>query len=144
MREVRLYIDSLDNAPAAIVSMDMPSGGWDSYNTYSAEITETITGKHTVYVVFNGGKNLNWYGFDQDVKETPEVPEQPTATPAPTATPVPTTEPASTATPTPTTSAQNNTDNNDNSGSNTGLIVGIVIAVVVIGGAIAFVALRKK
>jgi len=133
-KSIKLYIDSLDNPVAADVVVENfgKDGGWQAYETYSADITESITGKHTVYIVIDGGANYNWFGFDA-VKETEpvatEAPEA-TATTAPTSTPVPTPEPVVTPAP------------EEKGGSNAW--IWIIVAVVVVGGVGGFIVVKNK
>jgi|GEM_PF-448169 len=73
-------------------TLSVPStGSWDSYQDLSCNVS-SITGIHSVYLVFGGAVNIDWFTFNQIA----------TVTNTPTATPTPTPIPTSTSTPVPT------------------------------------------
>jgi hypothetical protein len=52
-----------------IATASVPStGGWQSWQTFNAPVTTTVSGTHTLYVEFSGSNssgilNLNWFQF---------------------------------------------------------------------------------
>ncbi len=71
---IELRLDSLTGD--LIGTCDVPgTGGWQTWQTMSCNITET-TGVHDLYLVFKGGGgflfNINWWQFNVDSVETEE------------------------------------------------------------------------
>lgn len=66
--DIDIFLDSIGTEPAATVHFS-GSGSWSTWNDISANI-KTITGRHTVYLVFRGGDgyllNLNKFVFGKE------------------------------------------------------------------------------
>ncbi len=65
---VEFFLDSMTGTPIATATV-APTGGWQTWQTISAPITASITGTHTLYVVFTGSNstgilNMNWFQFE--------------------------------------------------------------------------------
>lgn len=61
--EVRL--DKEDGTVIATVAV-APTGGWEEWQTFTAPVTASVSGKHDIYLVFKGLKgsrlfNLDWW-----------------------------------------------------------------------------------
>lgn len=59
--EVRL--DSPDGQVIANVNVE-PTGGWEEWETFSAQIKDGVTGKHDLYFLFKGLKGCKLFNFD--------------------------------------------------------------------------------
>lgn len=59
--EVRL--DAPDGKMIANVAVT-PTGGWEEWETFNANITEEVSGKHDVYFMFKGLKGPKLFNFD--------------------------------------------------------------------------------
>jgi glucosylceramidase len=59
------YLDNMTSTPIATVTLPV-TNGWQTWTTATAPVTGA-TGKHTLYVVFNGAtpsiSNVNWFQF---------------------------------------------------------------------------------
>lgn len=55
------YLDAPTGTPIATVTLPVTSG-WQNWETVSANVAGA-SGVHTLYVVFSGGSNVNWYQF---------------------------------------------------------------------------------
>jgi len=101
---IRLIFDSLENPVAAEINVTLPGGtGWQNYDTYSADITEPVTGKHRVFIILDGNMNLNWVGFDESEPPVGQAVVSPVPTPTiASAEPTPTVATVATPGPTPT------------------------------------------
>lgn len=71
---VQIRLDAVDGTKIAEVKVT-PSGDWDTYTTSSAQLTDTdgLVGTHDVYVLINGGMNLNYIEFTGDTTESEEA-----------------------------------------------------------------------
>jgi glucosylceramidase len=66
---VQFFLDSMTGTPIATASVPS-TGGWQTWQTFSAPLTTTVSGTHTLYVVFTGSNssgilNINWFQFEQ-------------------------------------------------------------------------------
>lgn len=60
---VQIRLDAVDGTKIAEAKVT-PSGDWDTYTTVSADVTEDVeVGTHDVYVLINGGMNINFVEF---------------------------------------------------------------------------------
>lgn len=138
---VQIRLDAVDGTKIAELKLTA-SGDWNEYVDNATDLltTDGVTGTHDVYVLINGGMNLNWIQFTEgEETEAPEesasAPEESESAPeeseskqesAPEATAQPTQVPA------------------EESGSNTVVIVVVVVVVVAVVAAIAVVMMKKK
>ncbi len=61
---LEVYIDSLEGQLICMAN-NTATGGWNNYQTFHFPITEEVTGKHDVYIVFKSITNLNWFSFNK-------------------------------------------------------------------------------
>ena len=54
-------LDQLDGVPLASVSTPN-TGGWQQWTTISSSVSN-VQGVHTIYAIFHGAQNLNWFQF---------------------------------------------------------------------------------
>ena len=78
--QVYVYVDNMDNTPAAMIDISETGSDWKTYKTVSADLKPTISsGSHTIYLKFvnNGGNvaNVDWFQFTKYVETT--TPEEP-------------------------------------------------------------------
>ncbi|MGF7143071.1 hypothetical protein HNQ56_001493 [Anaerotaenia torta] len=134
---VQIRLDAVDGSKIAEKQIEA-SGNWDTYITVPAELinTDGIQGTHDVYLLINGGMNINWFEFTGTAAA-----EEPTAEP----TLEPTLEPTANPTAVPTEApSEPVTAPAQESGSNTMVIVVIVVVAVAAIGAVAFVVVKNK
>jgi len=131
---VTVKLDSIDGPTIAEVPV-VATGEWQTFTTNTVDLQnkDAITGTHDVFVLINGGMNVNWISFDGgEVAEVVEVVE-PTVEP--------TAEPTAEVTEEPSEPATSN--HVDSSSNKPVIIVIIVIAVAVVAGVLVF-AVKKK
>ena len=136
---VQIRLDAVDGTKIAEVKVTS-SGDWDTYVDNAADLltTDGVTGTHDVYVLINGGMNLNWIDFT--ASEEADAPEE-SSEPEPEQSQPDTTddskEEASDETP-------EDKGEEKESGSNTTVIIVVVVVVVVVAAAAAVVVMQKK
>ena len=60
---IELHIDSLGGQE--LVRLDVPAtGGWEAWQTLTADLTSIATGTHDLYIVFTGRKGPKLFNFD--------------------------------------------------------------------------------
>lgn len=58
------------------------TGGWQTWNSYHADLTEKITGIQDIYIMFtNGNMNMNWLKFNQGLAPENPIPPTPPTNP---------------------------------------------------------------
>jgi len=86
--KIEIRLDSVDGKKVGEVALPI-ANGWGEYNLAEANLTETVTGTHKVYIVMKGSTNENfWYianidyveFFEAEASQQPdtEEPNQPT------------------------------------------------------------------
>lgn len=140
---VQIRLDAVDGTKIAELKI-ASSGSWDEYidNTTELLTTDGVAGTHDVYVLINGGMNLNWIEFtDGGEADAPEesseaAPEEsePTSVPEESSEEEPESAQASEPVVQPT----------EESGSNTVVIVVVVVVVVAAAAIVAAVVMKKK
>lgn len=66
--KIEVRLDSIEGQQVAV--LDVPrTGGWEQWQVLKTDITEDVTGKHDLYLVFTGNKgaklfNFDWWKFD--------------------------------------------------------------------------------
>ncbi|WP_152537506.1 carbohydrate-binding protein, partial [Aquimarina pacifica] len=75
---IEVRADSITGTLLATIPVET-TNSWTTYNTVSADVMNTVSGTHDVYVVFTGGNgylmNLNWIEFSSDqAKNTGTIP----------------------------------------------------------------------
>ena len=61
--QIEVHLDSTDGKTIAKVEVPI-TGGWEDWTTVSGPVTETIIGKHDIYLVFKGRMCTKLFNFD--------------------------------------------------------------------------------
>ena len=61
--QIEVHLDSTDGKTIAKVEVPI-TGGWEDWTTVSVPVTETIIGKHDIYLVFKGRMCTKLFNFD--------------------------------------------------------------------------------
>lgn len=143
---VQIRLDAVDGTKIAELKL-AASGDWDTYidNTADLLTADGVAGTHDVYVLINGGMNLNWIEFTAaegaDVPEEPaeSTPEEPSESE-----PEPSTAPEESSESVPESTQPSEPEAAQESGSNTVIIVVVVVVVVAVAAVVAVVMTKKK
>ncbi len=60
---LEVHLDSIGGKQIATLAVGT-TGGWENWQTYSADIKEKVSGVHDVYFVFKGRKGVKLFNFD--------------------------------------------------------------------------------